>query len=124
MYKSTNCRGLHPETVTLSMLADNWCPRRPTIVRLWCLRLAQSLMALSASRKLSCLGTRLRMASVTRQPFRLRTHLGSRFLSRETSRRLRLWGMAARARRENSRSIWREGGTTESYTAVSMMSVR
>ena len=69
-------------------------------------------MALRANRKLSCLGTKLRMASVTRQPLRLRTHLGSRLRRRETSRRLRLSGIDARARRANSRSIFggSEGG--------------
>ena len=53
-------------------------------------RLAQSLMALSASLKLSWLGTKLRRASVTRQPLRLRTDFWSRFLSSDASSRFRL----------------------------------
>ena len=51
------------------------------------LLLAQSLMALRASRKFSIFGTSLKISSVTRQPFRLRTHFWSRFFSRQSSRR-------------------------------------
>ena len=38
-------------------------------------RFAHSLMALRASLKLSALGTRVRISSVTLQPFKLLTHL-------------------------------------------------
>jgi hypothetical protein len=52
-----------------------------------CLLLAQSLMALRASRKFSILGTSLKISSVTRHPFRLRTHFWSRFFSKLSARR-------------------------------------
>ena len=68
-------------------------------------RLAQSLMALRASLKLSWLGTSPRMASVTRQPFKLLTDFWSRFLSREASSRFRLSATLGWDSRENSRSI-------------------
>ena len=70
-------------------------------------------MALRASRKLSWLGTRLRMASVTRQPLRLRTDFWSRFLRREASRRLRLSATLGKDSRENNRSIWEDRDTWE-----------
>lgn len=66
---------------------------------------AHSFMALRASLKLSCFGTKLRIASVTLQPFRLRTLWGSRFLRRFTSNRFRFSGITASASRENSKSI-------------------
>ena len=78
---------------------------------------AQSLMARRASRKVSLLGTRERMESVTLQPLRLRTQRWSRFLSRVMSRRFRLEGRVGRASRANNKSIYTHTHT-HSHTLI------
>lgn len=74
-------------------------------VRMQNLLFAHSLIARNANRKFSISGTRRKISSVTRQPFTLRTHFGSRFFSRPSSRKSKLSGISFRFSRANSKSI-------------------
>ena len=84
---------------------DVWNPIKPHM-HTHSSRLAQSLMARSASLKVSWLGTKLRIVSVTRQPSMLCTHSWSKFLSSDVSSRSRLSATLGWDRRENDRCIW------------------
>lgn len=68
------------------------------------LLLAHNFTARSVILKLSLLGTRLRISSVTLHPFRLRTHFVSKFLRILLSVNSCVSGITASARRANSMS--------------------
>lgn len=66
---------------------------------------AHNFIARRANRKFSIFGTSRNISSVTRQPFKLRTHFGSKFLSNESSRKSKSSGISLRFNLAKSKSI-------------------